>query len=86
MKAAYVNKITEIVENIIMVNSLQDSVVEPYTLVEISPIEIEYTQDELDMYDFIRQTDPNFVNPAKKQIQPTIQIGVTKWNADNGFH
>lgn len=86
MKAAYVNKITEIVENVIMVNSLQDPVAEPYVLAEIAAIEIDYTQDEQDLYDFMSQIDPDFVYPAKKRVEPTIEIGVTKWNAENGFY
>lgn len=86
MKAALVNTQTDIVENIIIVNSLEDPVESGYTLVEIPEvIEIDYTQEEKDLYELLIQIDPEFVLPPKKTQEHVIMINSTKWNEQNGF-
>lgn len=86
MKAAYVNKTTGIVENIIVVDSLEDSVDDEHVLAEIPMIEVDYTEDELDLYNLLQQIDPEFVYPSKKRVEPAIEIGVTKWNSNDEFY
>ena len=84
MKAALVNTQTNIVENIIVVGSTEDLVESGYKLVEI-PFEIDYTQDEKDLYELLIQIDPEFVLPPKKIQERVIMINSTKWNEQNGF-
>lgn len=84
-KVAYVNLQTNLVENKIMVNSLEDEVPEGYKLVEIPITEIDYTQDEKDLYELLIQIDPEFVLPPKKTQERVIIINSTKWNEQNGF-
>lgn len=86
MKAAYVNKTTGIVENIIVVGSLEDPVDDEHVLAEIGEIEIDYTQEEIDLYSLLQEIDPDFSFPLKKKAEPTIVIGVTKWNSNDGFY
>jgi len=85
MKAAYVNKATGLVENIIMVNSVNDPIDASHILVEISSTEIDYTQEELELYDLLKQIDPEFVLPPKKIQERGVMINSTKWNEQNGF-
>lgn len=85
MKAALVNTLTNIVENIIIVDSLEDSVPENYKLVEVPLIEIDYTQEEKDLYELLTQIDPDFVLPIKIKTERIIQIGITKWDEQYGF-
>ena len=86
MKAAYVNKITSIVENIIVVGSLEDPVDDAYMLVKIPYTEIDYTKEENDLYNLLAIIDPDFSFPPKEKMEPTIVIGVTKWNSNDGFY
>lgn len=85
MKAALVNTQTDIVENIIIVNSSENPIPDGYKLVEISIIEPDYTQDEKDLYELLIQIDPEFVLPLKKTQEPVIMINSTKWNEQDGF-
>lgn len=85
MKAALVNTQTGIVENIIIVDSLEDPVESGYTLVEIPVFEIDYAQDEKDLYELLIQIDPEFVLPPKKIQERVIMINSTKWNEQNEF-
>lgn len=85
MKAASVNTQTDIVENIIVVGSTEDLVESGYKLVEIPITEIDYTQDEKDLYELLIQIDPEFVLPPKKTQERVIMINSTKWNEQNGF-
>lgn len=85
MKAVLVNVKTEIVENIIVVNSLEDIVPEGYKLVEIPVVEIDYSQDEKDLFELLMQIDPEFVLPSKQVQERVIHIGLTKWTEQNGF-
>lgn len=88
MKAAYVNKATDLVENIVIVNSVNDPVDEAHVLVEIPINEVDYTQEQINLYDFMKTFDSNFVYPEKRRIKSeiSIEIGVTKWNPTNGFY
>jgi hypothetical protein len=86
MKAALVNTQTGIVENIIIVDSLEDPVPAGYVLAEISLIEIDYTDEEKQLYELLQEIDPEFVLPPKKTEEPIVQIGITKWNKNDGFY
>lgn len=84
MKAALVNTQTDIVENIIVVGSTEDPVESGYTLVEIPVIEIDYTQDEKDLYDMLQQIDSEFVFPPKKVQEQVVRIGLHRWIKESG--
>jgi hypothetical protein len=86
IKAALVNNETEIVENIIIVNTLDDVVPAGYTLVEIVRIEIDFTDEEKAVYDFLAEIDTEYVYPEKQMAEPFVEISVTKWNETEGFH
>ena len=84
-KVAYINLETGIVENIIVVSSINDPVPEGYKIIEIPTYEIEYTQEEQDLYEILTTVNPNFVPPPKKKQERSIHINETKWNGEQGF-
>lgn len=84
MKAALVNKNTEIVENVIMVNSLNDIVPEDYTLVGIDLIE-NISEEELQTILILQELDSTLVI-EKEWIERPVHIGKTKWNQTQGFY
>ena len=86
IKAAYINTTTGIVENIIIVKSLEDVIHDGYVLVEVPKIELEYSKDELDLYNFLESIDPDFIFPEKIKIEDSIHIGITKWSEQEGFY
>jgi hypothetical protein len=91
IKAALVNVETELVENVIIVDTLEDVVPAGYILVEI-PIEIiEYTDEEKQLYDILEEIDKDFVRPPYSNahvnvIEMPVMIGQTKWNITEGFY
>lgn len=85
MKAALVNLQTEIVENIIMVDSLEDPVSEGHKLVEVPLIYEELSAEQEAIIEILKQIDPNSV-PEQSKIERPILIGETKWNEINGFY
>jgi hypothetical protein len=85
-KAAYVNLQTNLVENLIMVNSLEDPVPEGYKLVEIPLIELDYSNEEQELYDMLLTVDPDFILPEKQKQELSISINETKWTEELGFH
>jgi hypothetical protein len=86
IKAAYINITTSIVENIIIVKSLEDINHEGYILVEIPKIEIDYTNDEKELYEFLNSLDSDFIYPEKNKVEKSVHIGLTKWNELDGFY
>ena len=85
MRAALVNLETSIVENIIVVNSVDDIVPKGYQLVETDKIEniINKTDEELALYEIIKDLDPDY---KYDEIERPIHIGQTKWSASRGFY
>lgn len=83
LKVALVNLTTGVVENLIMVKSLEDPIAEGYKLVEIPLIERFFSEEESQLYAIIREIDPSFVIP--KQETP-IHVGTTKWSEEKGFY
>jgi hypothetical protein len=87
IKAALVNKETELVENIIIVDTLEDVVPDGYVLVEIYIQQvIEYTAEDNALYDILEEIDEDFTRPAKLTIEYPVVIGQTKWNINDGFY
>jgi len=84
-KAALVNLSTNIVENIIMVNTFEDPVPENYKLVEITLNEIPITEEERQLYEIIKEIDPSYPNNIPK-LEVPINIGATKWSVERGFY
>lgn len=85
-KVAYINTTTSIVENIIIVKTLDDIVPKDYKIVEIPKFELDYIDEELELYNFLQSLDPEFIFPDKKKIEKTINIGITKWSEKEGFY
>jgi hypothetical protein len=89
IKAALVNTQTNIVENIIIVDSINDSVDEGYLLVEIPIIQesIEYSQNEIELYDVLESIDPEFIRPlVYTEKEFPVYIGVTRWTEQDGLY
>ena len=84
MKVAYVNLLTNIVESIIIVNSLEDTVPTVYKLVEIPLVEIFASEEERQLYEIIKEIDPNYSGIVK--IERHIDLGVTKWTEEREFY
>ena len=83
IKAAYINISTGIVENIIILKSLEDTISQGYKAVEVP---YEYEELDLEMYKLIQTIDPDYAMPEKKKIQRPVHIGITKWDELNGFY
>lgn len=84
MKAAYINLQTEIVENIIMITSVDESVPEGYKLVTI-PIKNADSEENLALINILKDIDPNYQVPST-YTERQIVIGTTKWNESKGFY
>lgn len=85
MKAALVNLQTQVVENVIMVNSLEDVVQEGYKLVEVPIKDKELTPEELEIENFLKEIDPDYVRVVTK-IERIININETQWSEESGFY
>jgi hypothetical protein len=84
MKAALVNTLTNIVESIIIVNSIDDLVPENYKLLEIPMVDIYTSEEERQLYEVIKEIDPDYIGIPKGER--FIDIGVTKWSSEKGFY
>ena len=84
MKAALVNTVTNIVESIIIVNSVDDVVPENYKLLEIPMIDMYTSEEERQLYEVIKEIDPDYTDIPKGER--FIDIGVTKWTIEKGFY
>jgi len=85
VKAVVVNKKTEFVDNIILVNSLSDPIGPDHVLVAIDKIEKEMLPEEKELYNVIKELDPNYYD-ERVMIERPIYIGKTKWNNTSGFY
>lgn len=84
MRAALVNTTTNIVESIIIVNSLNDIVPQNYKLVEIPMVELFSSEEERQLYEIIKEIDPNYTEVPK--TERFIVLGTTKWIDEIGFY
>lgn len=84
MRAALVNTTTNIVESIIIVNSLNDIVPQNYKLVEIPMVELFSSEEERQLYEIIKEIDPNYTEVPK--TERFIVLGTTKWVDERGFY
>lgn len=85
MKAALVNKETQIVENVILVNSLDEPVDPSYDLIEVDMLKKDLSAEDMELYEIIKELDPGYY--IEKVLQERIvHIGQTKWNATVGFY
>lgn len=84
MKAALVNTVTNIVESIIIVDSIDDIVPENYKLIEIPMVEKYTSEEERQLYEVIKEIDPEYPDIPKEER--FIDIGVTKWSEEKGFY
>jgi hypothetical protein len=84
MKAALVNTVTNIVESIIIVDSIDDIVPENYKLVEMPMVEMYTSEEERQLYEVIKEIDPEYPDIPKEGR--FIDIGVTKWSEEKGFY
>jgi len=83
IKAVLVNIDIGIVENIIMVSSLEEFVPEGYKLVELPKKNLEISEEDKILEEILKEIDPNYV--IQYSERPII-IGVTKWNEEKGFY
>lgn len=84
VKTALVDKKTNLVINIILINDAEDNYVEGCNLVPIPSYEIPSTSDEDELYTLLEQVDPTFVRPRYyKEI--SVIAGTTKWSEEQGF-
>jgi hypothetical protein len=87
VKASLVNKKTNVVENVIMVNSLEDKVPEGFYLAPMVTREMLPNLDK--EYDALQKIladiAPDYKLPTVDPIiiEVPIQIGLTKWNPVN---
>jgi hypothetical protein len=84
VKSALVDKNTNLVINIIMINDQEENFVEGYDVVPIPIIALPYTPDEEELYSLLEQVDPTFVRPVSYQ-EISVFPGITKWTSEDGF-
>ena len=85
MKAAVINTSTNIVENIIIVDSMSDPVPDGYMLAEIDMIDVEIPDELKAIAEKMKKKNPNYQLPDSRVERP-IHIGQTKWTVDLGFY
>lgn len=83
MKAAFVNTTTNVVESIIVVNSLDDIIPIGYKLVGIPMVDTFSSEEERQLYEIIKEIDPNYTPPKAERL---IDLGITKWSEERGFY
>lgn len=87
MKAALVNTNTGIVELVIIVNSLDDIVPENYILVDIPSVEIyNGTSEEKQLFNILKEIDPEYVDSKSFTVEMTVHPGVTRWSEEFGLY
>lgn len=85
MNAALVNTITDIVESVIVVNSLKDFVPDNYRLVAIAKVPVPLPPDQQEVVDLLKLIDPAYVPAPKQFATPVINPLTTKWTETTGF-
>jgi hypothetical protein len=86
IKAALVNTDTKIVENIIMVNSLEDVVPEGYVLAPMEYQKDPVSRELTALQKILKENDPNFIIKEPEPREVSINIGVTKWDSEKKYY
>lgn len=86
IKVAMINLDTEIVENIILLTSMDDPAPENYKFVEVPSKSDVDDEENLALQSILKDIDPNYVPPPIQMIERFIKIGETKWNEEKGFY
>jgi hypothetical protein len=84
--AALLNENTSIIEGVIAVNSLEDVVPTGYKLLEIPKYKAFADEEEKELYEILKEIDPDFENPDILLRDIEIHPWVTKWTREKGFH
>lgn len=86
IEAVLINLNTSTVEGVIAVNSFEDPVPEGYKLLPV-PIEIFFRdQEEKELYNILKEIDPDFENPDLIKQTRIIHPWQTKWTEEKGFY
>lgn len=87
MKTAYLDIETGLVELVIVVNSLDDVVPKGKKLLEI-PLVDAYngSQEEQNLFNILKEIDPEYIDSEHYKIERTIYPGITKWSEERGFY
>jgi hypothetical protein len=88
IRVALVNLNTSIVDSIIIVNSLEDIVPDGFKIVEIPLVNICYssTEEEKQLFEIIREIDPDYFESTKFKTEKLIYPGISKWSEELGFY
>ena len=84
VKAAMIDKNTNIVSNLIMINNEENNDVEGFYVVEIPFSDAPFTKEESELYDLLKEVDPTYV-PIISKIVLAVHMGSTKWTEQAGF-
>jgi hypothetical protein len=86
IRAALINLSTNIVENILVVDTLEDNVPEGFILAPLEMVQ-EFTSRELSaLQEILKAVDPDFKVPETAPIEHPINIGVTKWSEERKYY
>lgn len=86
IKATLVNATTNIVENIIMVSSLDDVPPPGYVIAPMEYVEQEVNPEKKKLAQLLKEIDPTYVDLDIEKTEVPIEIGVTKWTSDLKYH
>ena len=86
IRASLVNTETNIVENIVMCRSLEDSVEEGYKLVPMEFITTSLSPEIQGLVDILASVEANLDLPEPQKIERPIKIKETKWTQEKGYH
>lgn len=84
IKAAVVDRNTNLVINLILVNDTEENYVEGCDVIPVPSIIVPSTPDEDELYTLLEQVDPTFVRPVQYQ-EISVNMGTTKWTEEQGF-
>jgi hypothetical protein len=84
VKAAMVDKSTNIISNLIMINNEENNDVDGFYVVEIPFSDAPITKEESDLYDLLKEVEPTYV-PDIPKVELPVHIGSTKWTVEAGF-
>ena len=79
-----VDKSTNIVSNLIMINNEENNDVDGFYVVEIPLTDAPITKEESALYDILKEVDPTYV-PDIQKVELPVHIGSTKWTVQAGF-
>lgn len=86
IKVSLVNTTTNIVENIIMVTSLDDIPPQGYVIAPMEYIEQEVNPEKKKLAQLLKEIDPTYKDLDIEKTEVPIEIGVTKWTSDLKYH